>query len=219
MQIFQISQQLNARGRGAKIIGHRHDTALRDLTPGSRYFFGIRDPISRFRSGFYSRQRRGQPRFNIEWTADERRTFGDFEHANDLAESLFAPGAPGRKAYGAMKSIRHTTQNQSDWFSFCGYFLETWPPVWIIRQEKFAADLAFFLQRSGLGVEINEVAISGDRSVAHVNDYSSVPALSETAVGNLKRWYAQDFALYAMCEEWLSDQEGAGRPASRRHQG
>ena len=43
-----------------------------DLPPDARYFFSIRDPIARFKSGFYCRKRKSLPRYEIEWTAPRR---------------------------------------------------------------------------------------------------------------------------------------------------
>ena len=41
---------------------HPHTVHLRDIPKGDRFFFFLRDPISRFVSGFYSRKNQGHPR-------------------------------------------------------------------------------------------------------------------------------------------------------------
>lgn len=199
-QIAKVAQQINAQYPKLRILKHEHDVTLRDLPSGAIYFFSIRNPIKRFVSGFYSRKRKGQPRLNKEWSPDEALAFAEFEHAVDLAEGLFESGAKGLKAFYAIKSMRHTAQSQVDWFCMQGHFLELTPPVWIIRQEKFDADLAEFQKR--LGIEAN-VAITDDPAQAHKTDYSTVPPLTEKAIGNLARWYAQDFEFYRVCEAWI----------------
>lgn len=73
-----------------RIVLHEHDTVLDDIPPGEKVFFCLRDPISRFVSGFYSRKRKGQPRYYSEWSDFERQVFETFETPNDLAEALGA---------------------------------------------------------------------------------------------------------------------------------
>ncbi len=203
-QLAQIARQVNVQPQGRKIIKHRHDTFLRDIHKKADYFFSIRHPFTRFKSGFYSRKRKGAPRLNIPWTMDDKFAFGEFEHANDLAEALFEKTDRGHMAWAAMKSIRHTAQNQSDWFYCRGSFLYTRPPVWILRQENFDADLATFFARSGLKIDGQDVTITSDPKAAHANDYTGIPALSEKALQKLGLWYAQDIAFYDMCEDWMT---------------
>lgn len=184
-----------------KVVKHRHETWLRDLPPGEPYFFSIRSPLGRFRSGFYGRKRKSLPRYHREWSEHEALAFGDFEHANDLAEALFRKDDLGRKAWAAMKSPKHTAMNQSDWFTACGQFLRVRPPLVIIRQEHFAEDIAS-LQRK-LGVD-PPVVLEADFVASHRTDYAGVPPLSELAVENLRRWYAQDFEFYDLCCDWVA---------------
>lgn len=205
-QIAQIARQVNRISDTRKIIKHRHDVFLRNINAQAYYFFSIRDPMSRFKSGFYSRKRKGPPRLNVEWNIDDTFAFETFEHANDLAESLFEKTERGHKAWAAMKSIRHTAQNQSDWFYCRGSFLYTRPPIWILRQEHFDADLATFFTRENLDLGSRKVKITSDPRAAHANDYTDIPALSEKASEKLALWYAQDIAFYDMCEDWMMQQ-------------
>ncbi len=161
----------------------------------------MRDPLARFRSGFYSRKRKGQPRLHVEWSQYEVEAFSRFEHANDLAEALFRPDELGEMAFAAIKSIRHTSQNQVDWFDLCGHFLKLRPPVAIIRQEKFREDMCFLQARLGMK---QFLIIEKDEVRSHQTDYSGVPELSALAIANLRRWYAQDFEFYRICDEWMA---------------
>lgn len=199
-QIAGLTDQINATNPEWRVVPLAHGRRLRGLPEGAPYFFSIRRPESRFRSAFYSRKRKGQPRNLIEWTADERRAFERFEHATDLAEALFCDGAAGRQAFFAMKSISHTSANQVDWFDKSGYFLERRPPLWIVRQEAFDADLAQLLRRLGHTAPIE---VARDPLKAHANDYAGIPPLSEAARANLRTWYAQDYEFYRLCCDWL----------------
>lgn len=199
-QMKGIAKQVNATSKKVAIVKHGHDVFLKDIPADEAYAFSIRDPLSRFRSGFYSRKRKGQPKTYNEWNAYEAEAFATFDHANDLAEALFAEGDLGLRAFGAMKTIRHTAQNQSDWFYCCGNFLTVRPPVWIIRQKHFDTDVQDFARRAGLDVTF---ALSDAPERAHRNDYSDIPPLSDKAVENLRRWYVQDFEFLRACETWL----------------
>lgn len=208
-QIKRMSDAINERSPDRPIVTHTHDFFLKHLPPRARYFFSLREPVSRFKSGFYSQKHHGRPAFDVPWTRDEEITFREFEHANDLAESLFAEGELGMKAWAAINSIRHTAQHQSDWFYLRGNFLQLTPPVWIIRQEHFDADLEVFLRRAGYDVALEDLVSRPDPKASNRNDYSDIPPISEKGVDNLRRWYAQDFELYRACEHWLAAQ-GAG---------
>jgi hypothetical protein len=206
-QVSNISSQLHALPTKRKIIKQNHDVFLKNIPERDDYFFSIRNPISRFKSGFYSRKRKGQRRIYAEWSAHDELSFSEFEHANDLAESLFETGEYGRKAWGSMKSIRHTAQNQSDWFYSCGNFLRVRPPIWIIRQESFEKDIRKFIFLAFPDVNLSDIDFSVDHISSHANNYSSIPPLSKKANENLTAWYAQDLSFYDMCNDWI-EKEG-----------
>ena len=111
-QVQHVTRQLEHYGIVVKSYGHR--VKLFELPHDSQYFFSIRNPASRFVSGFYSRKRKGQPRLHNEWTPHEAIAFESFEHANELAENLFSTGAIGTRARQAIKSISHTGMQQYD---------------------------------------------------------------------------------------------------------
>lgn len=201
-QVHQVVQQVNQSRHSRKLVVHGHETELRHVPPGQDYFFSTRDPATRFRSGFYSRLRKGQPRLYVEWSDQERLAFERFSHANELAEALFAPGKLGSDATAAMRSIRHCSRNLVDWFKFNGHMFEVRPPVWIVRQEHFAADLDVFLKR--IGYEAPAELARSDNKEAHANNYEGIPDLSEKAMTNLRRWYAQDYAFLELCETWMA---------------
>ena len=203
VQIRHLSKQINSKQSRYHIKTHPHQVHLYDLPPNDKYFFSIRNPVNRFVSGFYSRKRKGAPRFLREWSAHETRAFKDFEHANDLAEALYEEGELGAKAFRALKSIGHCSINQADWFSRCGYFLEIRPPVFIIRQENLSEDMKEFQTRIGFDGVLEEQT---DPGLAHKFDYTGTPKLSEKAVKNLREWYWQDSTFYRQCEEWIATQ-------------
>lgn len=200
-QIGHVIAQVNRSQTRLAITKNGHGTNLRSLPGEDDYFFSIRNPVSRFRSGFYSRKRMGRPRLNNPWSPSEERIFGEFEHANDLAEALFRSDIRGQKALSAMLTIGHIGNGHVDWFKKAGDIFHLRPPVWIIRQEHLESDIATLLLR--LGVQ-HDVALTEDPVKAHVNDYAGIPPFSEMAVENLRRWHAPDFQFYAHCERWMA---------------
>jgi len=200
-QIRYLSKQVNRQQRDWKIVKHAHTKHLRDIPPDAAYFFSIRDPLTRFVSGFYSRKRMGRPRLNHRWNDHEKWVFNTFDHANDLAEALFTEGRPGLDATAAMTGVGHLAQNQIDWFESCGALFAIRPPVWIVRQEHFDDDWATLMRRIGF---TGTFATAEDEIRAHRNDYTGIPPLSPLAKRNLAAWYARDIAFRALCEDWMA---------------
>lgn len=206
-QIGQLIEQINARQSEVSITSMPHKVSLRNLPVGSHYFFSIRDPMARFRSGFYDRKRMGQPRYFSPWLPDEREAFNDFPHANDLAEALFRSDEIGTKAFVAMGSVQHVASHQVDWFVGEPHFLETRPPVHIVRQEFFEQDLAKLMRKLGLPFDLASLSVVRDANTGHSYHYDGVPELSRLARENLKLWYARDFEFYRSCSAWCEESE------------
>lgn len=201
-QIGELSQQINTLQRSTFVVRCPHSVKLRDLPRKAPYFFSIRNPISRFRSGFYSRKRMGQPRYLNPWRKDEESAFYDFPHANDLAEALFRKDELGAKAFLAIQSIGHISSQQVDWFGGEARFLVSRPPVFIVRQEHFERDFAMLMKNLSLPFGLELLSIENDERKSHRYDYAGVPSLSELAVENLRIWYARDIELYRACDAW-----------------
>ena len=176
--------------------GHRH--TLRDVPTGDKVIFCLRDPISRFVSGFYSRLRQGQPRYFVRWSADEETAFSHFDTPNRLAVALSSTDDEERmRAERAMRGIVHVKDGYAKWFESEEYLLSRLPDIFLIGfQETLAQD--FELLRSKLGLT-NRVQLPTDDITAHRSPGNVDKKLDEEAIENLKRWYATDFRLYALC--------------------
>lgn len=199
-QVKDIALRFNEQSSTSRIAIAKHSVPLRKLPEKASYFFSIRNPTKRFVSGFYCRKRKGRPRYNSPWSEHERQAFADFEHANELAESLYLQNQQGYNAISAIKSLRHTLGNQIDWFERLGYFMQLNPPLHIIRQEAFDTDIEFLLSKIDDSVKISPTS---DYVKSHKSDYSAAPALSPLAVRNLELWYSQDYQFYNMCSDWI----------------
>lgn len=195
--------QVNAFSRSHAFVLHKHKTGLADLPTDGPYTFVTRNPVTRFRSGFYSRKRQGRPRTYVEWSEAESVAFSRFEHANELAESLCEETERGHQAREAVAAIRHVCKFQHSWFDAVPDFLATRPPVAILRQENFNEDLLALYSQLGIA---EAPVFAADLRNSHKNDYSGTEALSDKAVENLKRWYAKDTEFIAECDRWRAQQ-------------
>lgn len=113
----------NASDGAYEIVLHGHGTTLEQVPPGDRFFFVLRDPVERFVSGFYSRQRQGRPRYRSPWSPAEERAFQHFDTPEALAIALSSSDGDARDhALAAMRSIEHVRDAYSVWFKNDRYF-------------------------------------------------------------------------------------------------
>ena len=190
LEIKDLSEQYD------QIILHGHGTTLKEIPESDWFFFCIRDPLSRFVSGFYSRQRQGKPRYNIPWNAKEERAFRHFETANDLAEALSSSSLSVRnRAEQAMQNIRHVKTSISKWIINPTYFEKRKENLlYILEQRTLEKDFEKMLQKIHYNRQLN---LSNDKKITHqANPSKTNTALSDLALQNLNNYYAEDIKIY-----------------------
>ena len=188
-------------GRFDQIILHGHGKTLKQIPESDWFFFCIRNPISRYVSGFYSRKRQGKPRYNIPWNIKEKRAFKHFNTPNELAEALSSENPKTRgRAKRAMKNIRHVKTSLSKWIINPSYFEKrTNNLLFILEQDTLSEDFKILLQNLHFKRELN---LSRDIAVTHQTDTTKSDAtLSELAIANLNQHYAQDIEIYKFLTE------------------
>lgn len=166
--------------------------------PALNAVFFIREPLSRFVSGFYSRQRQGLPRYHFPWSRAEARAFKRFTTPNHLAEALTDSGFFERRAaVSAMKSIRHVRHT---YLEFLGKpeFLEKHANRidFIGHQTEFNADLARLCLLLGID---SDIEIPSDDIRSHRTPGDLDRHLSKRAIANLESWYGEDYEIYEWC--------------------
>ncbi|MGQ0559745.1 MAG: sulfotransferase family 2 domain-containing protein [Sphingosinicella sp.] len=177
----------------ANLVLHDHRTRLCDCPQDSLVFFVVRDPLERFVSGFNSRLRRGQPRYNFPWSTGETVAFRIFGTANALAEAIDSRN-PARRllARWAMGRIGHVRDRLSDWLEGV--------EEWVERRRLIigtTATLEGDLQRLLATAQIDEqIILPRDPVAAHASPADVERGLSPRAVENLTRWYSDDIRLY-----------------------
>jgi hypothetical protein len=182
-----------------EVLLHRHMFRLVDAEPDDQVFFCVRDPLTRFLSGFYSRLRKGRPRYVIEWTEDERHWFELFPTPQRLAAALSSKNTDERAAAElAMRQIRHLRPLKR-WLKDPGYLAERLPQVlYIGRQETLDADweqIKDILDLPG------ELSLPADPVSAHRHDPDEDWDLDVAARTALQKWYAMDMRLVELCEK------------------
>ncbi len=178
-----------------------HSYKLSDVPKGEKAFFVLREPISRFISGFYSRQREGMPRVYVPWNTGEKVAFGLFNTPDELARSLSSGDQRTRDAaQDAMKSIRHVNSSYSDWLENEDYLKTRLGEILMICfQERLNNDFAVLKHTLGLP---EEAELPRDEVKAHKNPAGLDTFLENEAIQNLKKWYAADYDFYAVCKEY-----------------
>jgi hypothetical protein len=179
---------------------HPHWITLRDIPRSDLFFFAVRDPIDRFISGFYSRQRQGQPRHHEPWTPEEESAFRRFSTANELALALSARGQVRHDAEWAMKSIEHVRDSYWNWFGSKRRLVRRQSDVlYILLQSHLDADFEELVRC--LGLEGAHPVLPDDDVGAHRTPKDVDRNLSQTSTRNLRSWYAPDYEFIALCSE------------------
>lgn len=177
------------------IILHKHWFKMDGVLPGEKLFFFVRDPITRFVSGFYSRKRKGMPKTYDEWSESEKRAFNKFTNANSLAESIST-----REGVKAMNSIAHVRDSYWDWFKSKEYFLSRVDDILFVgSQENLNQDFEKLKKVLGLPASLE---LPQDKVNMHKNpDPDTDKRLSLQANRNLREWYSRDYDFLQLLKD------------------
>jgi hypothetical protein len=177
--------------------------------------FTLRDPVARFLSAYYSRLRRGAPRYNQAWSPPERQAFEWFPNPHALVDALAAHrGREHRRARRAMRSIQHLRRPQTSWTGTPSYLRRHLDKiVYIARQETLDEDWEQLKELLGLP---RGVMLPSDDVTAHRTQYPREEPLSDEGVAALRAWYADDYEVLAIAEDVRQGRvDTAARPGHR----
>jgi hypothetical protein len=177
-----------------RLLLHGHGRLLTDVPAGDKCIFFVRDPLSRFISGFYSRQRQGLPRYRIPWSPGEEDAFQRFASPKALAAALSSSDADIRHAaVAAMNSIQHVRDSYGKWFRDGEYLVSRFSDILFVgSQERLNED--FDRLRELLGLP-GDCELPQDDLGAHRNPRGLDTSLDDPAKANLLAWYADDYRL------------------------
>lgn len=177
---------------------HGHNISLGDIPKGELVVFFLREPISRFISGFYSRHRKGQPKYHNEWTPKEKEIFEHFSTPNEIAVSL---ASNQELALKAMNNIQHF-RRYNEWFIDFDYFNSRLEDILFIGfQESLNED--FEKLKKILEIPQN-TTLPTDDVTAHKNPVNVDKTMDEKGLSALREWYAEDFKFISLCKEIMS---------------
>jgi hypothetical protein len=185
--------------------GHR--LTLGDVPIGEKFMFVIREPLSRFVSGFNGRLRMDRPRYDYPWREEEEVAFAHFKTPDALATALSSRDRGERKrAEKAMRGIAHVNTSYRYWFGDGDTFRRRLPDLFFVGfTDRLDDDFEVLKRKLGLPAEAR---LPRDETVAHRTPDSFDDRLSDVARGNLERWYAWDVAFYRLCRELAPEVNG-----------
>ena len=180
------------------IYSYSHDFTLRHVPDGDKTIFFLRDPVTRFVSGFYSRKRQGLPRQLNPWSSDEKTAFNNFDSPNQLALALSSKNLIEKeKAEHAMKSIGHVRNLYWEWFENADYLCSREPDILFIGfQETLTED--FEILKLKLNLPKN-LMLSNDEKASHRTPEHMDKSLENEAIINLQKWYKDDYKVIDIC--------------------
>lgn len=192
------------------VFFRNHSVWMRDVARGQKVVFGIRDPMKRFVSGFYSRLRGG--RFGRTVRDYEKAAFDTFPTPRDLAHALSSDDSARRQAArDAIGSILHTRVKLSDWTGTADELkARADDVVFVYQQENLNADFATVQNRLGIA----PVELPTDGTEAHRLSGGFDTTLDELAKRNLRDWYAEDYRVIDACID-LFGRDGRMSPRDR----
>jgi hypothetical protein len=181
------------------VVLHSHSVKLDDIPLHDKVFFMLREPISRFVSAFFSRKRKGYPRYYQDWSAIEQEVFTQFDTPNQLAEALLSTSQDIRNlAQKGMKNIFHVRNSYLDWFKSIEYFESRKTDIFYIGfQETLQQDFENLKRKLSLPKTLE---LPTDPVKAHISPEGYNKKLSESAISVLTDWYAKDIEFYQYCK-------------------
>lgn len=195
-----VKHALSQTAMPHELVLHPHATRLMDIPLGEPVFFFLRDPVSRFVSGFNSRLREGRPRYHYPWTVAEREAFTRFPTPESLVLALASPSTDDRTgADDAMRAIRHVSSSFGDWLGDEAYLRSRRDDLFLIgRQERLALDFDELKGRLGLP---SDLRLPDDAVEAHRTPPGVDTTLSEASIQVLRERYRNDYRLLQVCAE------------------
>lgn len=175
-----------------------HTIHLDHIPPGQKVIFGVRDPLKRFVSGFYSRLRGGKKGRNTK-DAAERAVFTQFKTPRDLARDLYSEDGQKRAAaQRAINTILHTRVRLSDWLGSPAELERRKGDIlYVYQQETLDADFAGMKRL----LSLPGAQLPTDDVTAHKLKGDWDTSLDSLATENLRRWYASDYEIIAACRK------------------
>ena len=193
---------------GLELVLHSHKTRLIDVPLGDAVFFCCRDPISRYQSGFMSRQRQGRPRNFIPWSEDERFAFTRFSDPVALADALASADPSLRsEAEAAFRGIGHVNTPLRYWLGSESLLEQRKADIiWIGLQSELDEDFGHLARVLSLPTG---TSLPGDDVAAHRNPGRAQNPFTEEGHHTLLERFEDDARLFEWCLRHRADLSSA----------
>jgi hypothetical protein len=169
-------------------------------TPHSRIIFFIREPVSRFISGFNSRLRAGWPRYSGKWLPEEEEAFSRFKTPNAIAEALSSDDRALRKAaIHGMRSIRHTKLSYQHYLGSVTLLNRVKDKIIFIGEQENLDD-DFEVMKAVLGLPAR-LSLPDDDIAAHRTPEGYETTISDLGRKNILDYYADELDIYHWCKQ------------------
>lgn len=189
---------------------HPHPYKLEEVPEDHPVFFCVRDPVSRFMSSFYSRKRKGRPKYFRDWNEVERAAFEIFETPQALGTALASsdPQVRGR-AETALNGMRQVKRGLRRWLNSPTFLRRRRDQiVYIARQETLTDEWDQMKEVLGLPTALQ---LPSGREEAHRGDEDEDRRLDPIARKALTKWYGHDYLVISYCDK-LRVERGWGKP-------
>ena len=183
-----------------KIHFYPHNKGLNNIPVGEKIVFFLRDPFSRFESGFYSRQRQGRPKYFYKWSKEEEKAFSIFKTPVELVRSAADQSCPlNSNAIEALNSIGHVKSHYSDRLVSLDYLTERLDDLFFVGfQETLSDDFQDLVRR----IDIKEaIELPTDDVIAHRSPSYSPMSLTPKEEQFLFHWFAEDYRFIEYCKQ------------------
>ena len=169
-----------------------------------QYIFFVRNPTDRFISAFWSRYRKGKPRYYSEWNKKEKEVFEFFKTPNDLAEAIYSSeNIKKEKAKIALENISHLNMDLAFYLKDIKNIESCLNNIYYVgRQETINDDLNKIIDKLGYDIEVRK-KIKYDEITKHKTSeqFKNLSKISNKGIVNIKKYYSKDFEIIEFLEK------------------
>ena len=184
-----------------EIVFHNHKFKLMDVPEREKVVFFLRNPESRFLSAFYSRKRKGKPRYDSQWSKTEELLFNTYPNHQMFIDAL------RRREEAGMQLLKKSLEEIKHFWSIT-YWLES-----LDYLSKRKNDILFvgFQETLNKDFETLKEKLGLDKSIAlPANDLDAHrgpgydKSLNNVQKNFLVNLYAEDLNIIEFCKSNLN---------------